>query len=142
MSLSSVLPFPTVHKTQKNYQVRSLSQHLLSLALSFNNLHCLICVLMRSIVASYFVFYPCFSSLLTLAPPPSLCRLPSPTCRPSSGSRRPSLGSRLPLDCADLPLIALRCLVCFGKSKKRKAIKKKENKVGTHTTKNKLPHIG
>ena len=76
-----------------------------------------------------------FSSLLTLAPPPYLCRLPSPMRRPSSGSRRPSLGLCLPLDCADLPLIALRCLVCFGKSKKKESNKKKENKVGTHTTK-------
>ena len=76
-----------------------------------------------------------FSFLLTLAPPPSLCCSPSPT-------RPPFSGSRLPLDCADLPLIALRCLVCFGKSKKRKAIKKRKTKKESTAQKNRLPHIG
>ena len=64
-----------------------------------------------------------FSFRLTLAPPPSLCRSPSPTRQPFFRIARlwntPFCGSCLPLDCADLPLIALPCLVCLASQKKK-----------------------
>ena len=95
-------------------------------------------MLTRSIVAGYFVFYPCFSSLLTLAPPPSLCRSPSPTRQPFFGIARlwntPFCGSRLPLDCTDLPLIALHCLVCLASQKKRKERNTTARVIPDHTS--------
>ena len=118
-------PLPTVHKTQKNYQVRSLSQHLLILALfsiiCIVEFVCLRVQLLLVTLCSILVFFSSNPSAATISLPLAIPHVPAffwiapafSWVAPAPGLRRPA-PDRPPLPCV------------FWKVKKRKAIKKKK----------------